>query len=496
VISLYVNAHVYVRVSDLPELVAGAIMKSLSFPNPEREVARREQTWGWEKIPEEIELWDVFEDGQGWRVAILPRGCISRLANGFAHAGLRWQLDDDRTEVVRAWSVEGALQEIELWDHQVSAVESLLSQEQGILQAPPGAGKTVTILEAIRRSRQRSLILTDKTGIARQWMERAEDHLGVEIGLIGDTGWDERDITVALKQSLWQRRAELKRDGFFERWGSVTLDEMHHVPASSYAETMALFSARYRWGASATPDRNDGMYPVATAVFGDILHTTTKRELVEKGILVRPRVERVHTDFQYDFHGTYVYDPKTDELDAGCPLCSNRLTKHRHNNNYNPMVKALVIDDDRNDLILQQMLRHRDRRQLVLSRRLEHLATLRDLVIEQGYSEDRAMSMTGEHDGEERMRVARKADAGPCIVFSTVADEAVDIPRMDTVHLAFPTANPAIVIQQVGRVERSAPGKCDAVVVDYCDSRVSVLRRHAVTRLRRVYQDEGYEVEG
>ena len=57
------------------------------------------------------------------------------------------------------------------------------------------------------------------------------------------------------------------------------------------------------------------------------------------------------------------------------------------------------------------------------------------------------------------------------ILFATyqLAKEGLDIPRLDRLVLATPTRNKVIVQQSIGRIQRPAPGKTGALVLDIVD---------------------------
>jgi superfamily II DNA or RNA helicase len=83
----------------------------------------------------------------------------------------------------------------------------------------------------------------------------------------------------------------------------------------------------------------------------------------------------------------------------------------------------------------------------------------------------------------------------PGAMLSTLADEALDIPRLDRIHLVFPQRNPGLVTQQVGRVERKHPDKTDAYIFDYVDSNVGALEAQWKVRRTEVYMPRGYKVQ-
>ena len=69
--------------------------------------------------------------------------------------------------------------------------------------------------------------------------------------------------------------------------------------------------------------------------------------------------------------------------------------------------------------------------------------------------------------------------------------EGFDDPRLDTLLLAMPIAWKGTVAQYAGRLHRRHPGKHEALVYDYVDAELSVLRRMFAKRLK-TYHALGY----
>jgi superfamily II DNA or RNA helicase len=88
-------------------------------------------------------------------------------------------------------------------------------------------------------------------------------------------------------------------DGFFDSFGFVCLDECHHATAETYNKILNRFSARYRVGVSATPDKT-GDFELARMVLGPIIHTTHPHEVTN---LIKPRVVKIPTKFGFGFRG-------------------------------------------------------------------------------------------------------------------------------------------------------------------------------------------------
>lgn len=476
-IGVRVNTHLEIASETLTERQQEVVRAALTIPNPERIVAEREMVWDWESLPETIELWRE-EDG----ILRLPRGFASQLGSTI-RSEIWWE--DERVSVPLA-AVKKWRNPI-LRDYQEPAATAIVKSEQGVYVAPTGSGKTVTVLETIRRIGQRSLVIVNNTHIARQWMDRAREHLGLcedDIGLVGDGVWREAGITLAVQQTLWSRRDSL--DGWWQTWGLVALDECHHVPANTFFDIIQRFPALYRVGVSATPDKNVELRSLVSASLGPVIHETEESVLVEAGVIERASYEILNSDFSFTMWPTHraKKDKKTGKLaceyqDRGC---DRKGIVHR--NNWTDLVAALVEDEDRNDLIAEAIARHYNegRAILVLSRRLKHLDEMARATIRRLGSAEDVYRLSGKEKTDEKMDLYERAEAGRLVIFSTIGDEALDIPRLDTLVLAFPTKQGDLVRQQIGRVLRAHARKALPVVVDVRDD-VGTLVKHLKVRL-------------
>jgi superfamily II DNA or RNA helicase len=475
-ITVRVSNHLRFDERHLPVNVLREIRDALEFPNPEREQAIREKVAGAYSLPKVLKM---------WAPGMLPRGFAGQLQAGLGAHGISIDWTDDRVLVpvyTDRWKM------VMLRDYQEIACTACEIAEQGIWQAPPASGKTVTMLELMRRVGQRSIVVTNKAEIAYQWRDRAKQFLGVDVGIVGDGNMDVRDITIALQQTLWSRYDELAEAGFWDMFGLVCLDECHHLPAATFMETIQRFSARFRFGVSGTPEKDPHMFPLMEAAIGPRFHVTPKEILVHAGIVAKPEVRVVKTNFTHEWWGTHTVK------ECARTGCNRRGYVHR--NNYTEIVTALSEDDHRNGLIADNIAAQAGRAQLVLSKRLRHLDVLRELCIVRGMDPDRLVPFTGKQGGAERNEIANRAESGDIVLFSTVADEALDIPRLDTLHLVWPGNNVEITKQVVGRIERVHPAKETPIVFDYLDDGVSVLRSQFWRRWRGLYSPQRMQISG
>lgn len=478
-VNALVDSEITIAKHELTPAVIEQIFAALRIPNPEKALAKKEQIGGWWFIPDNILLYREEED----RI-ILPRGFAAQLVQGLRD-GVEWI---DKMVISKDVYFSGL--PINIRDYQTEAVESIIRKTQGIWQSPPGSGKTVTILETIRRLEQTSLVIVNNANIAEQWRQRARTFLGYEPGLFGDGVRDEKDLTIAIQQTLWSRRDELEEEGWFDKWGFVCLDEVHHLPANTFTDILARFPAYFRIGVSGTPFKQKEFEEIVYATLGPLILETKKDRLVSAGWLIEPKIHVHHTGFNAPFFPTHTNSLR--KMEEGCSAyttCTRDPKKKRHQNNYADVMTALIHDDHRNRIIAANIVKELGEGHtiLVLSRRLEHLKNLYDRVSSR-VGEDNLFYFTGKQTTAERLRIQERADAGTCVLFSTIADEALDIPRASRVHLAWPTKNTDIIRQQIGRIERPHPGKTSAVVNDYVDQ-VGPLHRQFEQRYADVYAD-------
>ena len=459
-----IDDRLHVEHSALPEGAAESIVEALTIPNLVREKAKKMDVWGWQNLPPYVALWGSDEEGR----LTMPRGFLERYATGMEAYGGDVQLIEGR-----CWKPIFRIgNKIELRKWQVGQVEALLEWEQGILKAPAGSGKTVEILTAIQRLACKSLIIVNTKDIIWQWQARAKEFLGEHypVGQVGDSKFDVSPyMTIATAQTLHSRFDELVASGFFDEFSFVCLDECHHATAETYNKILNRFSARYRVGVSATPDKT-GDFELAVNVVGPVIHTVRPDQV---DILQKPTVLKIPTKFGFGFRGH----------------------KNRYNrSNYGEMIDKLVNDPERNLLILKHVLEFKGHHQILVTKRLEHIQILSDLIADTGWDE-LLLTLTGQDTNADRDWAVEQIGLNPGILLSTLADEALDIPRLDVMHLPFPQRNAGLITQQVGRVGRKHPQKNGAWILDYADGNVGVLESQWKIRRLEVYMPHGYKIE-
>lgn len=442
-----------VEKSGLPPWLLSKIRHSASLHNPEF-YQRQKLRYSTYQTPRFIRCYD--EDISHLH---LPRGTFESLRAIASAVGSSFSVEDRRPEFrTFDFQFKGSLTQ-----DQEQAVRPLLKHEIGVLVAPPGAGKTVMGCYVAAKRNVPTLILAHRKPLLDQWRVHLIELLGLasrDIGQIGG-GRDRQSgvVDLAMFQSLARRDDP---DSILAPYGLIIVDECHHVPAVQFAASMKKVQARFVLGLTATPYRRDGLHGLISMQCGP-----TRHEMAQKrGDLPLTLVVR-ETAFGY--------------LDDEMPI--------------QELYKKLSQDGMRNDMIVRDVLEATDkgRRCLVLSQRKDHCAALAAKFLEKGRQ---AFVLSGVQGKKERVAILKDIQGtppeNPLIVLSTgqYLGEGFDCPQMDTLFMASPASFKGRLVQYAGRILREYPGKTEAVVYDYLDSQVDMLRR-MYSRRSKAYKTLG-----
>ena len=225
------------------------LKENLNFANTEYFIKKKtgKSTWGTQQYFKFIEETD--------NEIIIPRGFTGKLLRYCKKQKIDCEFLDarDKNESVN-FSTNLCLR-----SHQEKAVEASKRKEFGVITAPSGSGKTVIGLKIIAEKKQPALIIVHRKQLLEQWVERTEAFLGIpkkEIGRIGAgqtrTG---KALTIAMFQSLGKYIDKQETQEFIRSFGTIIIDECHHIPAETFRNTISKLSPYYQYGLTATPFR-------------------------------------------------------------------------------------------------------------------------------------------------------------------------------------------------------------------------------------------------
>ncbi len=413
----------------------------------------------------------------------IPRGCEEKLVEKLEEAGIAYKKIDHREN--------GRKIEVtfvgELRPEQKEASEEILNHDIGILGAATAFGKTAVGAYLIAARKVNTLVLVHNTEIMKNWVEDFEKFLIVDEELpeyktvtgkikkrksvVGRMYAGHNSVTgiidVVMISSLGKSGQinQLVKD-----YGLVIMDECHHGASQTAEEVLSEVNAKYVYGLTATPKRDDGQEAKIFMQFGPIRYRyTAKDRAKEQGIehFVYPRFTRlVHPDGE------------TIKINDAYKLARESEIRN----------KQIVAD--------VSICMKNGRTPLVLTKFKEHAAVLFDMLKD---SADHIYLLQGGKRAKERDLIRQQMKEVPedetiiLVAIGQYIGEGFNYPRLDTMMLTTPIAWEGNVEQYAGRLHRDFEGKQEVIIYDYVDSHIRVLEKMYHKRLR-AYKKIGYEI--
>ena len=434
-----------IKIRGAPHEIKDPLVKYLTVENPEylQAAAKGRSTRG---IPRFINNYDYIYNG----IAI-PRGCRKMLLELIdTYRVTNVQIEDKRTIFER---MEIPSSTIKYRPYQIEPMVKLASNEEGLLVAPPGSGKTVMGLSLVPIVGQPCLWLTHTDRLAKQVRDRVNIFLptlkGDAVGNIGGGKWKVGKVfTVGMVQTIVRRLSLL--ESIKNHFGIVILDEAHHCPASTFLEVVTRLNPFFLYALTATPYRRDGLEVIMFQAIGDAAAAISTKEVAKHGGIVIPIVKY------------RAIRSKTIE-----------------DNNTNRLIREHIINnDDRNKIIVSDVVREARIGNfcIVISDRRAHCETLYNLI---SIGWPKTGIATGKYTKKEVDEQVEKFYNNEITVLVTTFDllgEGFDVDFLNRAFITTPFRAEGKVEQLVGRIQRSAEGKIDAIVYDYVDVDIGVFR--------------------
>lgn len=451
----------------LPKDVKDWFVEQLTFSNPKFEEAMKFGRYT-TNIPRHIFMYKSLPNG-----IIIPRGYLQIVEDTMVGQGLGLTLVDNRilTPPILVKS------SIELRPYQKEAKFDLLGHPNGMLVAPAASGKTVIGLDIFASVKQKLLWLTHTNRLANQVIERivgTDGHPAMfpdieesDIGFIGGGKEVIGDhITIGMIQTLVRREAMLPKIG--REFGLVIIDEAHHVPASTFLRVIEYFSSYYLYGLTATPYRRDKLEDVMFATIGLANAEIHRKKVKEKGAIITPTVIKRMVPSQEWGDNDYSFI-----LREMIPANAMRLE----------MIIADIVREvgDGNYCIT---IGNRKAYCEMIFARLDHEIP------------GKAVIATGDYSDKHNDEQVSKIDSGEVNVLVTTFEllgEGFDVPRLNRGFIVLPFRERARVEQAVGRIQRTCEGKEDALLYDYVDGNIGILKNQFIHRAL-VYRSLGMRI--
>lgn len=323
-----------------------------------------------------------------------------------------------------------------------------------IINASVSWGKTFTALSIAGKLQQKTLVVTHTTNLREQWLEEVQKIYGFTPGIIGGGKYDiEPPIVVSNVQTLYKKIEQISN-----KFGTIILDEMHHVSSPTFSRIIDKSYARYKIGLSGTIERKDGKHVVFQDYFSPTIYQPPKENYMV------PRVDVIRSEIRF--------------LDSNAIPWAVKVSDLAFNEQYQHTIAMIAA-----------AYASKGHRVLVVSDRVRFLKSCANLV------GDIAISVTGEDSRAARAQAAQQIkDGTKKVLFGTqsIFSEGISINELSCLVLGTPVNNTPLLTQLIGRIVRLSDNKIQPVVVDI-NLTGNTARRQAHARMAH-YIKEGYQI--
>ena len=356
----------------------------------------------------------------------------------------------DKREVIKADFPEF---KFDLRESQKAVYDEL--NDNAIINAWVSWGKTFTGLAIAGKLGLKTLVVTHTVPLRNQWAKEVEKVYGFKPSIIGSGSFDTSGpVVIGNTQTLYRNISEIRHI-----FGTVILDEMHHVSSPTFSKIIDTNYARYKIGLSGTIERKDGKHVVFRDYFGHNIFKPPKENFMA------PSVHILHSEVRF--------------MDGAKIPWANRVTALGNNEEYRHTVALTAA-----------AYAAKGHKVLVVSDRVHFLKACAELA-----GED-AICVTGEVSHEDREKYMSEIRNGKKkILFGTQAifSEGISLNNLSCLILGTPINNEPLLTQLIGRVIRKEENKRDPVIVDI-HLKGNTARKQASNRMGH-YMKQGYAIK-
>lgn len=436
------------------------VKQCLTFVNPD--YAKKERMGLWTgNTPRNIKMYEKLSSG----ALRVPYGCLNKVIS-LCPYNTEIKLDFAPTQKVNYNA------KVNLYDYQKQAVDYLKTAYYGILEAPPGSGKTQIGIALICELGLKALWITHTKDLLLQSKHRAEQY--IDCSLIGTITEGQVDIGTGITFATVQTLANLDLPTYKNEWNIVIVDECHNVAGSPtnvtrYSRVLSYLSPMYKYGLSATVHRSDGLIACTKALLGEVVYEITKEDVGEK--IMKVGICPIDTKIEAPL-SVYKADGTIDHA---------------------KMITWLSENEERNQLIIDTLMSEPIVSTIILTDRKEHSKRLMEMLPDNIL--DLAVTINGDSRKTTRERAVEDMKSGKkkiLIATFSLAKEGLDIPCLEREYLVSPHRDYAVISQAIGRVARAYPGKEKAIVYDFVDVPTKHLYRDYRKRITTYKKNKCY----
>ena len=321
------------------------------------------------------------------------------------------------------------LEDFPKFKHELRPSQQLIHDEVDdncIINAKVGYGKTFTGLAIAAKLKQKTLIVVHTVALRNQWEKEIIYTLGIKPGVIGSGKFNiDSPVVVANIQSLVKYIGQINRE-----FGLVILDEMHHVSSPTFSKVLDAMFSRFKIGLSGTIERKDQKHVVFKDYFGQKLFKPDKENTMTPVV--------------------HVIEPGIYFPDGQGASWAEKISLLMDSHLYRDLIIA-IADKYANE----------GHKVITVSERVdflkycnEHSTNPSDLLI--GEVKDRDPIIEGICNGTLNQVYGTQS----------LVSEGLSINPLSCLILGTPLNNMPLLEQLIGRIIRECPGKIQPVIID------------------------------
>ena len=343
---------------------------------------------------------------------------------------------------------------------QEDAVAAWRSPRRGCVVMPTGTGKTEVALAVMAETALSTLVVAPVRDLMYQWHRRILQRLGYDAGVIGDSLFRVRPVSVTTYDS-----ASIHMEKLGNRFGLIVFDECHHLPGPVRRDAALMSAAPARLGLTATLERSDGRERDVEGLIGPTVYempisaakgrTLADYEVVRIPVHLSPDEKRRYDELAHTVR-RYVADRRKTDPDYDWEdLCKETATTPEARRALKAYHAKKSIEERAEEKlrVLEDLFRlHAGDPCLVF---VGSNAMARD--ISRRFLVPCLLSHCGK---KERLEVLKGLEEGtyPALVANRVLDEGVDLPEVKVAVVLGGTGSRRQAKQRLGRILRRSGG--------------------------------------
>ncbi|AXQ00084.1 putative superfamily 2 helicase [Sulfolobus filamentous virus 1] len=395
--------------------------------------------------------------------------------------GFKVKLVNEYNPEISKVNVPSEIFNYQLRSYQVDAISNSLKAIAkvggALIQLPTGAGKTLigmTLVKLLMDAGfiKNAFVVVNSKTLAIQWFNVLSKHFD-DVGMYTGDEKNYGKVTISTFQSIWSPlnknagndMIESGIMGKFKNTDFVIFDEVHHVPADTF-KAVASLNHNIHIGLSATPYREDAYDEVIYGLTSSPVYKLRFSDLLD--FLIPPKVYNIRVPVSVNEGLNFLNAVKNAEDENGFfqwnlnegEIFGEDETSNK-NMKYIDFMKGVLWNDKvwKYAVWLANKLVEKGVYPVIIHSPLEtparYFSEAFNLKLLSGKSEDSERKVILEALNSRALKLC---------VATTVIDEGVDIPSLQSLIMLYPGGSRVKLIQRIGRLVRKAQGKNNAYV--------------------------------